>query len=370
VGDILNHRGTVLQHLSWLLMFALLNHAAGQSPASRLIFQPGSVSFASSHASTVVELKDGSLMAAWFGGSDEGNPDVAIWGSRIASGRSAAWSPPTELAREPGVPCWNPVLFHTKDGRLWLYYKFGPSPSTWVAARRYSDDEGRTWSPAEHLPAGLIGPVRAKPLVLEDGTIVSGSSTEAYQSWAVWIERSADGGKTWTRIGPMVPPATRSTNDRGSENNSTIRQSRQNQTTGIIQPSVISLGGRHLRFYARSTTNIGHIAVADSFDDGVTWTTPRLLDLPNPNSGIDAVALKDGRVVLVFNNTSTGRTPLNLAVSRDGEHFTIFDTLEDQPGEYSYPAVIQGNTGDLCITYTWNRKSIAFVRIPLAQIPK
>lgn len=359
----------MLQHLSWLLMFALLNHVAGPSSASKLIFQPGSVPFASSHASTVVELKDGSLMAAWFGGSGEGNPDVAIWSSRRTSGTSA-WSAPTELAREPGVPCWNPVLFHTRDGRLWLYYKFGPSPSTWVAARKFSADEGRTWSPAEHLPAGLIGPVRAKPLVLADGTIVSGSSTEAYESWAVWIERSTDGGKTWTRTGPMVPPATQSTNNQGSATRPTIGQPKQNQTTGIIQPSVISLGRRHLRFYARSTANIGHIVVADSFNDGVTWTTPRLLDLPNPNSGIDAVALKDGRVVLVFNNTSTGRTPLNLAVSRDGEHFTIFDTLEDQPGEYSYPAIIQGSTGDLYITYTWNRKSIAFVRIPLAQIPK
>lgn len=92
--------------------------------------------------------------------------------------------------------------------------------------------------------------------------------------------------------------------------------------------------------------------------------------LPNPNSGIDAVALKDGRVVLVFNNTTKGRTPLNLAVSEDGEHFTVFATLEDAPGEYSYPAIIQGSNGDLYITYTWDRKSIRFVRVPLTRIPK
>jgi predicted neuraminidase len=110
--------------------------------------------------------------------------------------------------------------------------------------------------------------------------------------------------------------------------------------------------------------------VADSFDNGVTWTGAKPIDIPNPNSGIDAVALKDGRVVLVFNNATTGRTPLNLAVSEDGEHFRIFDTLEDQPGEYSYPAMIQGQNGDLFITYTWNRKSIRFARVPLARIPK
>jgi len=109
--------------------------------------------------------------------------------------------------------------------------------------------------------------------------------------------------------------------------------------------------------------------VADSFDSGITWSAARPLDLPNPNSGIDAVALKDGRVVLVFNNTTAGRTPLNLAFSKDGEHFRIFATLEDQPGEYSYPALIQGGNGDLYITYTWNRKSIAFRRVPLSHVP-
>ena len=100
------------------------------------------------------------------------------------------------------------------------------------------------------------------------------------------------------------------------------------------------------------------------------WTAARPIDVPNPNSGIDAVALRDGRVALVYNHTSKGRTPLNLAVSADGEHFRMFQTLEDQPGEYSYPALIQGREGDLHITYTWNRKRIRYVRVPLADVPE
>jgi predicted neuraminidase len=359
--------------VSLLLMLGLAARVSGQEPAGELIFQPGSVPFASSHASTIVELKGGMLMAAWFGGTGEGNPDVAIWGSRTGPGQPA-WSAPVELAREAAVPCWNPVLFHTRDGRLWLYYKFGPSPSTWTAGRKYSDDEGKAWSPAEHLPAGLIGPVRAKPLVLADGTIVSGSSTEAYHSWAAWIERSIDSGKTWTRTGPIVPPADGikpgAGDDKGGDPFRKPEPQQSSETTGIIQPSVVSLGGSHLRFYARSTASIARIVVADSFDNGVTWTGARPIALPNPNSGIDAVALPDGRVVIVFNNTTTGRTPLNLAVSADGENFKVFDTLEDAPGEYSYPAIIQGGNGDLYITYTWNRKSIRFVRVSLARIPK
>jgi predicted neuraminidase len=338
-------------------------------PTGELIFAPGTVPFASSHASTIIELKNGDLLAAWFGGTAEGKPDVAIWSARKTA---SSWSAPVELAREPDVPCWNPVLFHDAAGRLWLYYKFGPSPQQWAAARKYSDDEGQTWSAAQHLPAGLLGPIRAKPLVMKNGTIVAGSSVEAYHMWAAWIERSTDDGQTWTKLGPFDPGADVSSAQIANSQVPASPASFPDPTAnyGIIQPSVVSLGGNHLRFYARSTTNIGHIVVADSFDNGARWTQPHPIDVPNPNSGIDAVVLRDGRVVLVYNNTTTGRSPLNLAVSSDGEHFRMFYTLEDQPGEYSYPAIIQARSGDLEITYTWQRKSIRHVHFPLADVPK
>jgi predicted neuraminidase len=336
------------------LMPSSLIHARAEL-MKEAIFAPGTAPFAASHASTVVELKNGDLMSAWFGGTAEGKPDVAIWGATRTRTR---WSAPVELAREPDVPCWNPVLFHTRDGKLWLYYKFGPSPQTWTGARKWSQDEGKTWSPVEHLPAGLLGPIRAKPLVLLDGTIVSGTSIEAYRSWAAWIERSTDGGKTWTKIGPIVPPVE-------------VPESPDSQDIdGIIQPSVVPLGKKHLRLYARSTAKTARVCVADSYDDGATWTQARPLEVPNPNSGIDAVALKDGRVVLVYNDTTSGRTPLNLAVSNDGEHFKMFYTLEKSPGEYSYPAIIQTASGDLEMTYTWNRKTIEHVHFPLVDVPR
>jgi predicted neuraminidase len=317
----------------------------------------------SCHASTIVESKPGEFRVAWFGGTNEGEPDVAIWDSLRTS---AGWSKPRELVREPNIATYNPVFFYSKDGLLWLYYKFGPHPTTWTAGRRFSRDRGESWSPIEHLPAGLLGPIRAKPLVMDSGLILSGSSVESYRSWASWIERSTDNGRTWTLHGPIdvpgAPPAAPGPAKGENPYNWSV-------THGIIQPVLVPLGGKRVRLYARSTSSIGKISVSDSNDLGVTWSPARPIELPNPNSGIDVVKLKDGRIVMIYNHTPKGRSPLNLAVSRDGEHFTMFHALETERGEFSYPAMIQSAKGDLEITYTWNRRKISRVSFPLAAVP-
>ncbi len=302
--------------------------------------------FPSCHASTIVETGPNEFLAAWFGGTAEGKPDVAIWSSRKSKGQ---WSAPVELAREPNIPTFNPVLFFSADNTLWMYYKFGPSPEAWTGARRFSRDGGQSWSPVEHLPAGVLGPIKNKPLLLQDGAIVSGTSVESYQAWTSWVERSIDNGKTWTKHGPIV--------FRG-------------EPRGTIQPAIVSLGKSHLRMFVRSTPRIGRICISDSTDGGKTWTDLRPSELPNPNSGIDAVALKDGRILLVYNHTAKGRSPLNLAVSRDGEHWNSFLPLETDPGEFSYPAIIQASDGSVHVTYTWNRKKIRHVQVSLAAIPQ
>jgi predicted neuraminidase len=321
---------------------AILALSAGSLLAQTSEFVADPMPTPSCHASTVVEVKPGVILAAWFGGAGEGKPDVAIWSARKADGK---WQPPVELAREANTPTWNPVLFRGPDSVLWFYYKFGPSPREWSAGRRMSHDDGQTWSAPEHLPAGLYGPIRAKPLVLPDGVIVSGTSVESYKSWAAWVERSTDAGKTWTRHGPVVPPAG-----------------------GIIQPVIVPMEGKHLRFFARS--NMGRICVSDSYDEGITWSPAKPTDLPNPSAGIDVVRLKDGRFVMIYNHTERGRTPLNLAVSGDGEKWTRFYDLEKDPGEYSYPAMVQAADGSLHITYTWRRQKIKYVNFPLASVPR
>ena len=359
--------------------------ASASAQSDGFIFQPISSGHAlpatqrDNHASTLVELKNGDILAAWFAGTKEGAPDVAIYSSRLHAG---TWSAPAELARADKVACWNPALFHTKDGRLWLYYKYGTHPSTWLGARKFSTDEGLTWSPEEYLPEGILGPIKDKPLILPDGTIVSGSSVENGK-WAAWIERSTDSGATWTKFGPITLPDAADIPDAGAiaagklvdtptpdEPIHTKFYPPSRTTVGIIQPAVVSLGAHHFRFYARGHTKAARIAISDSLDDGKPWSPARLIALPNPNSGIDAVRLEDGRIVLIFNNSYNTRTPLNLAVSKDGEHFNVFKTLEDAPGQYSYPAIIQAANGDLLMTYSWHRETIKFLRVPLSEIPK
>src|SRR5262245_8256355 len=160
--------------------------------------------FASCHASTIVETERSQFLAAWFGGQREGAKDVRIWQARFDGKR---WSAPEAAAEEKGFPCWNPVLFQPRGGKtLLLFYKAGPSPMTWTGFIRRSTDQGRTWGAVEQMPAGLLGPIKNKPIQLADGAILAGTSVESYRTWTSWVERSSDEGRTWRRFGPFQVP--------------------------------------------------------------------------------------------------------------------------------------------------------------------
>ena len=326
------------------ILFTLIAFTCNAAAREQFIYE--TAPFPSCHAATIVETTPGAFLAAWFGGAAEGKPDVAIWGARLENGR---WSEPFEMAREPEIATYNPVLFYTKDRTLWMYYKFGPHPTRWTAGRSFSKDDGRTWSKPEHIPAGIYGPIKNKPYVLPDGAVVSGTSVESHRAWTVWVERSTDNAKSWTKHGPVLYPG---------------------ENYAAIQPAIVRLPDGRLRMFVRTTERIGKIAMADSKDGGRTWTELRNTTLPNPNSGLDAVSLKDGRILMIYNDTASGRSPLNLAVSPDGETWQMFRKLEDTPGgEFSYPAIIQAQDGSIHAVYTWNRKRIKHVVLPLSDVP-
>jgi len=305
---------------------------------SEFIFDPNPVP--SCHATTIVEAEDKSLVSAWFAGTAESKPDVCIWSARNVEGK---WTAPVKVAEGATHPCWNPVLFQPREGPLLLFYKVGPSPSTWWGMLKTSNDNGLTWSEATKLPDGIIGPVKNKPVQLADGTILSGSSTE-HQGWRAHFERSTDNGKTWEFIGPV--------ND--------------GRAIGSIQPSILKLGGANLLALGR--TKQKQVFQIASADNGKTWGEMSLTDLPNPNSGTDAVTLADGRHLLIYNHTPKGRSPLNVAVSTDIKSWNAALVLETEPGEYSYPAIIQTSDGLVHATYTWKRKLVKHVVIDPAKL--
>ncbi|WP_063768797.1 exo-alpha-sialidase [Verrucomicrobium sp. BvORR034] len=323
-----------------------------QAPAAGLTsseFIYDTAPFPSCHASTIARAADGTLLTSWFGGTAEGKPDVGIWVSRQVGGK---WSEPVEVAN--GVqtdgtrhPCWNPVLFQPKEGPLWLFYKVGPSPQTWWGMLRTSTDGGKTWGEAVRLPDGILGPIKNKPVQLANGDILCPTSTESPtkpSKWAVHFERTNDMGKTWT--------ATPALHD--------------GEAIRAIQPSVLLAGGDKLIALGRSTQ--GKIFEIESNDLGKTWGAIRLGSLPNPNSGTDAVTLKDGRHLLIYNHTPKGRSPLNLAISKDGVTWQAALVLESEKGEYSYPAIIQTPDGKVHVTYTWKREKVKHAVIDPAKL--
>src|SRR5262245_57785504 len=161
-----------------LILALLLGQLAAKEPAafkSEFIYEKAP--FPSCHASTIVETGDG-LVAAWFGGTREGHGDVSIWLSRHVDGK---WTTPVDVGdggrQEKRFPNWNPVLFQTRQGTLYLFFKVGPSPSGWHGYYRTSKDNGKTWSPARDLTRTaerdhIIGPVKNKPVELPDGTLL------------------------------------------------------------------------------------------------------------------------------------------------------------------------------------------------------
>jgi predicted neuraminidase len=303
------------------------------------------------HASTIEQASDGALVAAWFGGTRERHPDVGIWVARFVDGQ---WSVPVEVAdgvQPDGTrhPTWNPVLFQAPGGPLLLFFKTGPSPSTWWGELILSEDAGRTWKERKRLPEGILGPVRNKPVLLGD-LLLCGSSTE-HEGWVSHMEATRDWGRTWERSGPL--------NTR--------------EEFGAIQPTILRWADDRVQLLHRSRQGVATENWMGS--DWRTWSPMTATFLPNPNSGIDGVVLRDGRALLVYNHVGKEpnqwggrRSPLNVALSKDGALWEAALELENDEGEYSYPAVIQSRDGLVHITYTWKRQRIRHVVVDPAQL--
>ena len=327
--------------------------------------------FAQSHASTIVQAADGSLLCAWFGGTEEKNPDVGVWMSTF---RENTWSKPVRAAKVDNRAHWNPVLFRDETDTLYHFFKVGVDEIQWSTFWSSSVDNGRNWSAAVELVPGDVGgrgPVKNKMIQLRDGTWLAPASLEYKRGkrevWDAFSDWSTDKGKTWTRSENFKVPA-------GAKES----RDRRFRGVGAIQPTFWE--SKPGKVHALLRTGSGLIWRTDSMDGGRTWSPYSATDLPNNNSGFDALRLEDGRVLLVYNPIGKNwgaRTPLDLAVSEDNGHtWRTIAHLEDDPdpdSEYSYPAIVKTEEG-VAISYTWNRTSIRSWQIPMellqAKLPQ
>jgi predicted neuraminidase len=339
--DLRKQFGTLLG-----IFFLITALRAAPSPVVKNEFIFDTAPFPECHASTIAQTSEGGFVAAWFGGTREGKDDVAIWISRETNG---TWTAPAEVVNGQDssgkrYPCWNPVLFQAPEGPLILFYKVGPKPRSWWGMRTTSVDSGKTWSSPTRLPDGIVGPVKNKPVLLANGDLLCPSSSE-HDGWRIHFERTKDLGLTWERTPPL--------ND--------------GKMIGAIQPSVLFHGDGRLQAVGRSTRD--RVFETWSMDQGKTWTPLTLTSLPNPNSGIDALTLRDGRQLVVYNHATNARSPLCIALSTNGIQWEAGLVLDTEPGgELSYPAVIQSRDGSVHVTYTWNRKKIRHVVLDPAKL--
>lgn len=334
-----------MKHALTILSFFTFFIAFPQAKLVKEVFIDPAPVEKSCHASTIVQLSENSLMAAWFAGEHENHFQVCIWASTSTNG---IWSKPVKIADgfENGkqYATWNPVLFKNKEGKLFLFYKVGVNPREWWGMMKTSTNDGKTWSEAIKLPENILGPIKNKPIQLSTGEIMHPSSIESVNSkvWKAHVEISDANGQNWRKIEI----------DCGDY--------------GVIQPSILTHKDGRLQMLLRSRQNL--IIQSWSSNNGKSWGTLSPINLPNPNSGIDAVTLQNGKFLLVYNplpsgnKWSNGRNVLKVAISTDGINWTdIYELENKEKGEFSYPAIIQSSDGKAHITYTYDRKLVKYV---------
>jgi predicted neuraminidase len=351
------------------------------------------------HAANILPLADGDIGCVWFGGTQEGIPDISVYFSRLGPGTNR-WSEPVRLSEDPERSEQNPILFNAPDGRLWLIWtaQLSGNQDTAIVRRRISADHGRSWGPIETLfdrvgDSGVF--VRQPPVVLADRSLLIPLFYCVGTPGRKWlgdhdtsaVRISADGFATWTEH--AVPGST-----------------------GCVHMNVETLGDGTLLALFRSRW-ADNIYESRSADQGRTWTVPAATALPNNNSSIQFTRLANDHLALVYNHSNVadaterrtglyddigeaddaaaapeaagGRTafwgvpraPMSLAISEDGGRTWPFrrdlergdgycmtnNSREKINRELSYPSIKQGPDGALHIAFTYFRQAIKYVRV-------
>lgn len=306
------------------------------------------------HGASVVETLDGGLFASWFGGSREGGRDVVLWGAELYPG-SLSWSAPRRIIGPAETKAalgryiktvGNSVLVRGEQGTLWLYY-VTVSVGGWAASSLnvvLSRDEGKTWGAPQRL---ITSPFfnfstlnKSAAIHYSDGSIGLPVYHELIGKFSQLLHLDHNG-----RV---------------------LNKFRITQGRHAIQPLILPLDSKRSISLMRDTgPRPGHVLVSRSEDAGRHWRQDEKLALPNPDSAVTGLRRPDGSLLLVLNDTETGRNSLALAVSRDdGQSWKTvrhFERDKEAKSEYSYPYLIRSSNGTMHLLYTWNRKRIRHI---------
>ncbi len=310
----------------------------------------GSERYPFSHGSTLAETREGDILVAWYAGSREKGRDVVILTAR-RSADGGRWTEPTVAADAEGKPKGNPVLHATDSGMIMLFHQTihvtseGPTTlnSGWTTCDiecRESRDHGRSWGPDAPVREEWGYVTRAKPLVV-DGRLLLPVHDE--RKWASLVMITEGTGRAWRE--------------------SNLVDAREGFKRGNIEPALVELSDGRLLMYMRSGAR-RWIWQSASVDRGLSWSEPVPTTLPNPDSAVDLLRLRNGHILLAFDDSSHARTPLTLALSTDDcASWCKSRGLESGPGSFSYPAMIQSRDGLVHVSYTCNGQAIKHVQL-------
>lgn len=329
-----------------LLLFLTLTAYAADVDTER-IFGPETPTGPYKHPACFTELSNGDLYLVYYGGKGEYANDTAVFGSLKKRG-SNTWTAPKLIAQDPFRSVGNGVIWQAPDNIVWLFYvvRFGDTWSQSRIAAKISKDLGETWSDSSMLAMEEGMMVRGRPILLASGDYLLpiyhevGNDRESVgaESTSLFLRYDAR-KKTWTTSGKI------------------------RSRIGNIQPSPVEIEPGHLISYSRrgggyGPTQDGWLVRAISTDGGMTWTKGEDSKFPNPNAATDFIKLRNGHLLLVFNDSMTKRTPLTVAISTDNDKtYPHRRNIADGPGDYAYPTALQTSDGKIHILYTSDRRT-------------
>ena len=314
------------------------------------VFGPSTPTGRYKHPASITELANGDLYLVYYGGTGEYAVNTGVFGARWSK-RTRAWSAPRLIAHDPFRSVGNGVIWQAPNGTVWLFYvvRWG---NTWSSSRiqaKVSLDGARTWSDSFVVTEEPGTMVRGRPLVLDTGEYLLPIYHETGHN-PEWV--GADSTSRFLRFDPRSP-------QKGWMPSGEIVSKK-----GNIQPAVIQLDHDTLVAYCRrgggyEPVTDGYIVRSASHDGGHTWEEGRDTPFPNPNAAVDLIRLRNGHILLIYNDNMNDRTPLTVALSTDGERtWTYRRNLATGPYDYAYPFAIQTRDGKIHVVYTSHERTM------------